>query len=442
MPFEFKLPDIGEGVVEGEIVKWLIKPGDLVEEDQPMVEVMTDKATVTIPSPRKGKIAQTIGKEGEVIKVGATMVVIDEAGKDGAPAAPAAKEPAKAAAPPAPPSPPSAAAPAGSREATSAAAAPVPAPSPETSNGKVLATPATRRLAREKGIDLARIPGSGPHGRVTKDDVLQFAARGNAAPPVTRPGPAPEPVPATVSPSAPAPSPAGLEERVAFVGLRRRIAEKMSKSKHTAAHFTYVDEVDMTSLVGLRKELKPMGEEQGVKITYLPFIIKGVIAALKKYPFLNASLEEDKGELVLKKYYNIGVAVATPTGLIVPVVKDAEHKSMLEVAREIEQHANNARNGTLKLEDLQGGTFTITSLGALGGLFATPIINHPEVAILGVNRIAARPVVRDGQIVIRDTMYLSLSFDHRIVDGAVGAEFTTYLIKLLEDPHRLFMHMV
>jgi pyruvate dehydrogenase E2 component (dihydrolipoamide acetyltransferase) len=289
-------------------------------------------------------------------------------------------------------------------------------------------------------VDLARVKGTGSQGRVTKEDV-QRAAAGPAAGP--RPTAVPKPTPAPAPAAMPAAAPTALpEERIPLRGLRRKIAEKMTKSKQTAPHFTYVEEVDMTEMVALRKEAGAAAEEQGLKLSYLPFIVKALIAALKKYPLLNSSLDDEKEEIVIKKYYNVGIAVATSNGLIVPVIKQADQKSIIELVKEIDRLAAQAREGTIKLEDLHGSTFTITSLGVLGGIFATPIINHPEVAILGIHRIHQRPIVRDGQIVVRDMMYMSLSFDHRVIDGAIGAEFARYMIKFLENPNLLFMQMV
>lgn len=434
MPFEFKLPDIGEGVHEGEIVKWLVKEGDVVKEDQPMVEVMTDKATVEIPAPRAGKILKLNGKEGETVKVGSVLVVIEEAGA----AAPIVKpEPKRELAAPSPPKPEPKPEPAPTPTTT-----PVPAAATATATPtRVLATPATRKLARELGIDISQIQGTGPAGRVTDEDVRQFAAaRTIPLAPASTPTPAPKP-------TAPAYTPVsistdGREERIPLRGIRKRIAEHMHQSKNTAAHFTYIDEVDMTELVQLREQMKPLTEQKGVKLTYLPFIVKACVAALKEMPLLNASLDETKGEIVLKKYYNIGIATATEDGLIVPVVKDADRRSLLEISVEIERLAKTAREGKVALADLQGGTFTITSLGALGGLFATPIINYPEVAILGVHEIKKRPVVRDNEIVIRDIMLLSLSFDHRLIDGDVGARFCKKIISYLENPKLLFLELV
>jgi pyruvate dehydrogenase E2 component (dihydrolipoamide acetyltransferase) len=442
MPFEFRLPDIGEGIHEGEIVKWLVKEGDIVREDQPMVEVMTDKATVEIPAPRAGKILKLNAKEGETVKVGSVLVIIEELGE--------AKPESQKTPPSAPPRHGEGSSPFPLREggqgvrseatATTVAAPPPPSPTAAPAQ-RVLATPATRKLARELGVDIAQIRGTGPGGRVTDEDVRRFAAARTAPQP---PPPSPAPTP---SPAAPAFAPSAVvtdrrEERIPLRGIRKRIAEHMHQSKTTAAHFTYVDEVDMTELIQLREQMKPLAEQKGVKLTYLPFIVKASVAALKEMPILNASIDEAKGEIVIKKYYNIGIATATDEGLIVPVIKDADRKSLLEIAMEIERLAKAAREGKIALSDLQGGTFTITSLGALGGLFATPIINYPEVAILGIHEIKKRPVVRDNQIVIRDIMYVSLSFDHRLIDGDVGARFCKKIISYLENPKLLFLELV
>ena len=306
-------------------------------------------------------------------------------------------------------------------------------------NDKPLATPATRKTARELGIDLKRVPPSGAQGRVTKDDVVAFSRGADAEPTTTRQASQqmtnqalPAPVPIAVG---------ALEERVPFAGMRRKIANKMAQSVHTAAHFTFVEECDVTALKALRDRLKAPALEAGVKLTFLPFIVKAVVAALKKRPILNSALDETTSELVYRKYYNIGIAASTDSGLMVPVVKDADHKSLLEIAAEIDRLGTEAKSGKSKAADLSGSTFTITSLGADGGLFATPIINFPEVGILGVHRMKQRPVVKDGQIVIGDVMLLSLSFDHRIVDGHVGAAFAYDIIRYLENPDRLFLQM-
>lgn len=424
MAIEFKLPDIGEGLTEGEIVKWLVKPGDAVKEDQPMVEVMTDKANVEIPSPASGTVQKILAKEGEVVKVGAVIIVIGDAGKVASPESRVPAAEARAQKPEAPAKPEASArsiSPTPGNGGTHAApprAAAAPASTVAVEGlEKVLASPATRRLAREKGIDIRRIQGTGPRGRVTNEDVAGFAGTGAAARDVS--------APAYTGPR---------EERQPLKGLRRKISEKMVKSKYTAPHFTYVDEVDMTEIVYLRKALMEKVGPEGPRISFLAFVVKALIPALRAYPLVNASLDDEKQELVLKRFYNIGIATATSEGLTVPVVKDADRKDVVQLSADIQRLSEAARAKKLSLEDLKDGTFTITSTGNIGGILATPIINHPEVAILGVHKISKRPVVRDGQIVIRDMAHLSISLDHRVVDGAVGAEFMNFLIRNLEHP--------
>ncbi len=445
--WEFKLPDIGEGVTEGEVVSWLVKPGDVVKEDQPMVEIMTDKATVMITAPKAGTILETRGKVGGVVLVHSALVVFDLAG-----GAPAAATNASSDGP--------AATAVGSIQeslpgvASLAAAAPRASSSASSSAGtnagyfneKPLATPATRKAARDRGVDLRNVQPTGPQGRVTKADVEGFHApqdgtAANGASPA-----APQALVAAsrdaVKITAPTASQAALEERVPFAGMRRKIATKMALSTRTAAHFTFVEECDVGALKSLRQRLKPAAEAQGVKLSFLPFIVKATVAALKKHPILNSALDESTQELVYRKYFNIGIATSTDAGLIVPVIKDCDRKNILDIARDIERVASDAKAGKSRIEDLSGSTFTITSLGAQGGLFATPIINFPEVGILGVHQIKTKPVVRGGEIVIGDVMLLSLSFDHRIVDGHVGAAFAYEIIAYLQEPDRLFLEMV
>ncbi len=467
--WEFKLPDIGEGVTEGEIVSWLVKPGDDVKEDQPMVEVMTDKATVTITSPKAGRVLEVHGAPGTVVAVHSVLVVFELEAGGAAAAAPAPRpqlngngahtnghvngngagraEPAATAVGDIKETLPGMAAMA-PRGTSSGGGASAGAGVSGYFNEKPLATPATRKLARDMNVDLRSVPPTGPQGRVTKVDVETYARRPSEAP-AAQPAPvaqAPSAAPpasafAPVKISAPSQAQAALEERVPFAGVRRKIAQKMAQSKHTAAHFTFVEECDVTALKGLRSRLKPQADAQGVKLTFLPFIVKAVVAALKKHPVLNSALDETTNELVYRKYYNIGIAASTDAGLIVPVVKEADRRSLLEVAREIERLATDAKNGKSKMDDLSGSTFTITSLGAEGGLFATPILNFPEVGILGVHQMKQKPVVRDGQIVVGDVMLLSLSFDHRVVDGHVGAAFAYDVIRYLENPDKLFLEM-
>lgn len=449
--FEFKLPDIGEGVVEGEIVKWLVKEGDQVSEDQPLVEVMTDKATVTIPSPKAGRVTKTWGNEGDLAKVHHPLVTLELEGGAAtkAPAAaPAKTDPAGRSTGPSAQV--SVASPGGNGTAAPLAAASTIQAGPPHEAGshaagsKVLATPVTRRMAREHGLDLAAISGSGPQGRVTKADVMAAlsgegaVATGNqlAVPPSMQGRTQPSAVTALARGAA--------DERIPLRGLRKKIAEKMVRSKFTAPHFTFVEEVDATNLVELRKRVNAKLQAAGetTKLSFLPFIVKATIAALKKYPGLNANMDEAAQELVLRGEYNIGIAAATEEGLTVPVVRNADRLSIRDLANEIGRLGAAARDRKLKMEELTGGTFTITSLGQTGGLFATPIINHPEVGILGVHRMRKRPVVDDeGNIVVRELMYLSLSFDHRVVDGSVGADFTYEIIRYLETPEMLFLEM-
>jgi pyruvate dehydrogenase E2 component (dihydrolipoamide acetyltransferase) len=404
MAREFKLPDIGEGVHEGEVTKWFVKPGDAVKENDPMVEVMTDKVTVQIPSPYTGKVLELHAKEGEVVPVGTVLVIFDGEGEPSSRKA-AGRAPARA--------------------PSEAPKAVLPAP-PAAPGGTGLAAPSVRRLAKELGVDLATVRGSGPGGRITEADV-----RGTKALPPT-PSHAPPKAALSVSPP-------GAEDRVPIHGLRKRIFEKMAKSEATAAPFTYVEEIDMTQLVHLRERLKEAGQKRGAKLTYLPFFIKAILAALREFPTLNATVDEERGELVVKRYYNVGVATATDEGLTVTVVHDADKKDLWALAKEVERLAQAARDKALSLHDVQGSTFTITSLGKEGGIFATPIINWPEVAIVGIHKIERRPVVRDDQIVIRDMMYLSCSFDHRVIDGHVGAAFVGSVRNYLEHPATLFV---
>ncbi len=407
MAFEFKLPDIGEGVVEGEIIKWHVKPGQEVKEDDPLVEVMTDKATVMIPSPRKGKILETRGEEGAIIKVGAVMLTLDTGDGSAAESAP----------------------PVSKKEQAPRVSTKVAGVTEEKQGNRALATPAVRKIAQDMGIDINSVPGSGPGGRVSREDIVQFANSSKSA------SAAAEREPLRVY--------QGKEEteEIPLRGLRKKIAEKMVLSKQHAPHYTYVDEIDMTELVKLRRTANEVTGKQGMKLNYLPFIIKAIIAGLKKYPLLNSSLDEEKGKIILKHFYNIGIGVATSDGLTVIVVKHADQKSIPEIGQEISRLSEAARENRIALEDLKGSTITITSLGMAGGIFATPIINYPEVAILGVHKIEPRPVVRDSQIVVREMMNLSLSFDHRVVDGAIGAEFCGHVKKFLESPALLFMQL-
>jgi pyruvate dehydrogenase E2 component (dihydrolipoamide acetyltransferase) len=442
--WDFKLPDIGEGVAEGEIVTWLVRAGDSVREDQPLVELMTDKATVTITAPRAGVVVETRGRVGEVVAVHSILVVFEVDAEAQAPAAsplaPTAASGSRTNGHHAPGDGDARDVPDAARRAPAMGQLARTEPSPQP-----MATPSTRRHARELDVDLRSVSPTGPLGRVTRSDVEAYARTRGGEPAAEGP-----PSPSRASPSAAHPqrSPRAPgdrvaseanDERVPFVGMRRKIAQKMAQSMATAAHFTFVEECDATELKALRHRLQGPARERGVKLTFLPFVVRAVVASLRRHPILASTLDESTGELVLRKSYGIGIATATPAGLMVPVVKEADRLNLIEIAREIDRVAGDARAGKSKLEDLQGSTFTITSLGAQGGLLATPIINFPEVAILGVHRIKERPVVRAGQIVVGDVMTLSLSFDHRIVDGHVGAAFAYEVIGYLERPERLLL---
>jgi pyruvate dehydrogenase E2 component (dihydrolipoamide acetyltransferase) len=401
--FEFKLPDLGEGVVEGEIVKWLVKPGDAVGEDQGLVELMTDKATVTVPSPRAGRVVAVHGALGEMAQVHKLLVTMEVEGGAPLTAVPAAPAPE--------------------------ASRPPPAAAPREP-AKVLATPVTRRMAREHGIDLGGIAGTGPQGRVLKADLVAALVGGPAAEARERPRLVPVPH-------------AAQDERIPLRGLRKKIAEKMVRSKFTAPHSTFVEEVDFTELIRLRKRLNQALAAAGedTKLSFLPFLCKALIPVMRRFPVLNANFDDAAQELVVRASFNFGIATSTDEGLTVPVVKEVDRLTLRQLAAEIARLAAAAREKRLKMEDLSGGSFTITSLGMSGGLLALPILNYPEVAILGVHRIRRRPAVVEEQVVIRDMANVSLSFDHRVIDGLVAADATYALINHLEHPETLLLEM-
>ncbi len=414
MAYVFNFPDVGEGIHEGRIVEWLVAEGATVTEDQPLVKVETDKAVVELPSPRAGVVLKLHVGADTLIHVGDPLVTIGSSGEPVAETAAPAPAPDRASGP---------------RQVVAAEAQAAPSRRP-------LATPRTRALARKLGVDLAAVRGSGPGGRVTDEDV-ERTARGEAAA-----------VPAPTVPVAPAltsrrtPTVEGEVERLPISHLRKVIAGAMRKSKQTAAHVTHVDEADVTQLVEHYRRVKPAIEAQaGVKFSLLPFFIKAVVTALKQHPIFNASVDEDAQEILLKRFYNIGIAVDTPEGLIVPVVKNADAKDMVTLAAEVADLAERARTRRLTLDELKGGTCTITNIGPLGGVFATPIINQPELAIVGLHKISDRPAVVDGAIAIRKMMYLSVSFDHRYIDGAAGARFMTELVALVANPGLLMVRL-
>ena len=429
MGYEFKLPDIGEGVAEGEVVAWHVKVGDRVAEDQIMVEVMTDKATVTIGAPKSGKIAELRAQVGSTVRVGDVLVVIQTGnGSSAHPPLPAHNTNGEV------PKVTTASAVGDIQESLPGAnllLSPVAvssggsAPAQHWSD-KPLATPATRKLARDLGLDLRSVRPTGPGGRVTKEDVQ--AAHGGA-------GPQPS---AAARARLPARQ-AAEDQRVPFVGLRRRIAERMQAAKNTAAHFTFVEECDASPLMELRQRLKPKAAALGIELTFMPFIVKAVCCALKKHPLLNSSLDPERNELVMHGRCHIGIAAATDQGLVVPVIHDADALELFPLAREVNRLGEAARTGKLSVAELSGSTFTITSLGKQAGLMAVPILNLPNVGILGVHRIKEKPVVKNGEIAIGQIMLLSLSLDHRIVDGHVGAAFAYDVIEYLEEPSLMFV---
>ncbi|MFC6731444.1 2-oxo acid dehydrogenase subunit E2 [Haladaptatus sp. DYSN1] len=499
MVYEFKLPDVGEGLTEAEIVNWLVSEGDEVTEDMPVAEAETDKAVVEIPSPVNGTVKEILAEAGEMVPVGNVIITFNVEGEEPAEEETEAAEPAA--------------------EAEAEPEADKSAANGESSakGGRIFAAPSARRLARELGVDIGSVAGSGPSGRVTEQDVRAAAEGGDdgaqaAAEPAAEsdaeePAPAPETTesagsggtqqasvsmqkadrdrtlaaPATrklaadlgvdlnavpeveqregqsfvtadaVQQFAEAQTEAQQadvaalgttskeDERVPYRGIRRTIGRQMEKSKYTAPHVTHHDEIDVTELVETRADLKEEAEKRGVKLTYMPFVMKAVVAGLKEFPYMNSMLDEDAEEIVLKKDYNIGIAVATDAGLMVPVVKGVDQKGMLQISTDMNELVGKARDRSIERSDMQGGTFTITNFGAIGGEYATPIINVPEVAILGLGAIKEKPRVVDGEVVPRHVMTISLSIDHRIIDGAVAAQFANTVKNYLENPALLLL---
>ena len=422
--FVFKLPDIGEGVVEGEVVQWHVSVGDSVSEDDPIVDVMTDKATVTIPSPVSGVISSLSGDVGDMIAVGSSLMEIDSGGEVSSSAAEDTEEQASVSDADLPKAPEPAPAPK-APEPAPAPKAPEPAPShiqPQT--GRVLASPAVRKRARENDVDLLNVRGSGPAGRIRHADLDAFIAAGGAvsgAPPMAYSLKRTEVTPVKV------------------VGLRRRISEQMSLSKSRIPHFSYFEEVDITELENLRQILNSTRDENQPKLTYLPFIMLALAKIMPDHPECNAHFDDEAGVVNRNAAVNLGIATQTDRGLYVPVVKHVESMDIWKTAAEMQRVSGSARDGSASLDELTGSTFTITSLGREGGLGATPIINHPEVAILGVHKAREMPVARNGAVVIRRIMNLSSAFDHRVVDGADGASLIQHLKRMLENPALIFM---
>ena len=427
MAFEFKLPDLGEGITSGEIKKWLVRKGDHVNEDDSIAEVETDKAVVELPSPVSGTIEDLKAGEGSKASVGDVIATIKEAGKAEGAAGHGKPEPEKAHE--------EAAVEARQPEAKrpqEERLKPQPLTQPRAEIGlPVLATPATRALAKELKVDIDEVTGSGPGGRITDEDVKKAARKPE------------QPKRPQAPPEAEAPAlaaPAGREARIPLRGIRRTIADHLVQAVRSTAQVTIMDDVDMTCLAETRRGINAKLAE-GKKVTLLALVAKAAVASLRQHPMVNASVDEEKGEIVEKHYYNIGIAVDTDRGLIVPVVRDADQKSMLELSGEIRALTEVTRTGNIGVEQLKGGTFTIANIGSIGGLFATPIVNYPESAILETQQVRDVPRVVDGQIVVRKVMNLSLTIDHRIIDGAEGQRFLNDLKKFLEEPELLFASM-
>ena len=381
MVYNFKLADIGEGIVEGEVSRWYVKVGDVVKENQPLVEIITEKVTVELPSPADGTIIKIGPDVGKIVKVGEVIVVIDDGKEDKG------------------------------IEESSEDVIEVEKKDiiiEKNKSNKIIATLAVKRLAKEMGVDINRVVGTEEEGRITEKDVKSYSkleVQSN-------------------------------EERIAFRGTRRTIAERLSKSSDRVVQAWIMEEIDMTNVTKLKNELKETSTEE-IKLTYMPFFVKAVIRSLKSSPRINASLDEEKEDIVIKKDYNIGIATDTEQGLLVPVIKKAQNKDIITIAKEIEELSREAKKGELELADTQGGTFTITNIGAIGGISSIPIVNYPEVAILAINKIMKKVVLWEGEIVARDRVYLSLSFDHRVLDGADVARFLNSIRKYIEEPESL-----
>jgi len=435
VPFQFKMPDIGEGIHEGEIVKWFIKPGDKVQEDDVLCEIQNDKAVVEIPSPVEGTVLDVLVGEGTVATVGQVLVTFDAPGYEnlqfkGDDHAEEPKQVEKAPAPEA------------TQEAAPAAANIETAQQLEVDpNRRIIAMPSVRKYAREKGIEIHLVAGSGNNGRILKSDIDTFISGGAQAAQQAATTAAVEVEAAKPAAPQAAAVPQGEypETREKMSGIRKAIAKAMVNSKHTAPHVTLMDEVDVTKLVTHRKKFKEVAAAKGIKLTFLPYIVKALTSALREFPALNTSLDDATSEIIHKHYYNIGIAADTEKGLLVPVVKDADRKSVFSISNEINELAAKARDGKLAPNEMKGASCTISNIGSAGGQWFTPVINHPEVAILGVGRIAEKPIVRNGEIVAAPVLALSLSFDHRMIDGATAQNALNHIKRLLNDPELLLM---
>ncbi|OLN22346.1 branched-chain alpha-keto acid dehydrogenase subunit E2 [Domibacillus antri] len=453
MAFEFKLPDIGEGIHEGEIVKWFVKPGDKVQEDDVLCEVQNDKAVVEIPSPVAGTVEEILVEEGATAIVGDTLIKFDAPGYEdlkfkgddhGDEGAAKTEEQVQATA----------------EAGQNVEKAPVEETKQETpaaSTGagsqpqvevdpdrRIIAMPSVRKYAREKDVNIALVAGSGKNGRIVKEDIDAFLNGSQAQAPSAPAPEAQQEAPAAQEESKPAAAvqiPEGEfpETREKMSGIRKAIAKAMVNSKQTAPHVTLMDEIEVTKLWAHRKKFKEVAAEKGVKLTFLPYVVKALTSALREYPALNTSIDDATSEIVHKHYYNIGIAADTEKGLMVPVVKNADRKSMFTISNEINELAVKARDGKLAPAEMKGASCTITNIGSAGGQWFTPVINHPEVAILGIGRISEKAIVKNGEIIAAPVLALSLSFDHRMIDGATAQNALNHIKRLLNDPELLLM---
>ncbi|MDP4169499.1 MAG: dihydrolipoamide acetyltransferase family protein [Bacillota bacterium] len=451
MSFQFKMPDIGEGIHEGEIVKWFVKAGDKVQEDDVLCEVQNDKAVVEIPSPVAGTVEEVLIGEGTIATVGQILITFDAPGyenlkfkgdhEDEAPkqqekteaqvqsTLEAGQDIKKEAATP--------------ETAPAATGAGVQQQAEVDLDRRIIAMPSVRKYAREKGVEIRQVSGTGKNGRIMKNDIDAFLTGGASAPAVqaapAETAAAPKAEETKTAAAAPIPQGEYPETREKMSGIRKAIAKAMVNSKHTAPHVTLMDEVDVTKLVTHRKKFKDVAAQKGIKLTFLPYIVKALTSALREFPALNTSLDDATSEIIHKHYYNIGIAADTEKGLLVPVVKDADRKSVFTISNDINVLAGKARDGKLAPNEMKGASCTISNIGSAGGQWFTPVINHPEVAILGVGRIAEKPIVRDGEIVAAPVLALSLSFDHRMIDGATAQNALNHIKRLLNDPELLLM---
>ncbi|MEK3935244.1 dihydrolipoamide acetyltransferase family protein [Sporosarcina sp. FSL W7-1349] len=445
MAFEFRLPDIGEGIHEGEIVKWFVAKGDTINEDDTLLEVQNDKAVVEIPSPVTGTVEEIVVSEGTVAVVGDVLIRIDAPGYESTSSEgsegkeeteaqvqstaeagqPIDKEEAPKDDKP--------------KEATGAGDI---AQADVDSDRRIIAMPSVRKFAREQDVDIRQVAGSGKNGRVMKEDIEAFLSGDQAQ--QAAPATAEDRVQAETASADKQTAPVHLdgdfpETREKMSGIRKAIAKAMVNSKHTAPHVTLLDEVDVTELVAHRKKFKEIAAEKGIKLTYLPYVVKALVSTLREFPELNTSLDDETQEIIQKHYYNIGIAADTDRGLLVPVIKHADRKSVFAISNEINELAGKAREGKLAPQEMKGASCSITNIGSAGGQWFTPIINHPEVAILGIGRISEKPVVKNGEIIAAPMLALSLVFDHRVIDGATGQNALNHLKKLLGNPELLLM---